>query len=275
MDKELENFLKTAKITITNDIMFRLVMEKEENCRPLIECALDIKIAKLTVISAQKSFQEALFERGTRLDFYAVDDKGNTYNIEMQKESDKKQFLGKRSRYYKSLMDIHALKQGEDYEKLPKTVVIFICTFDPFDRNLARYTFSSLCHEAPGLSLDDNTSTVFINTLGDTTGLNKSLVNLIDFFNEKEAADNYTKKLYNEVDIYNKDNQRREMFNMTLDDFIKMKLEQATAESFAEGYASAKIDSYKDLIKNGLTTIEQLLSANIITQEEVALLQTT
>ena len=37
------------KATISNNFMFRLVMEKQELCKPLIERILDIKISKIFV----------------------------------------------------------------------------------------------------------------------------------------------------------------------------------------------------------------------------------
>ena len=37
-------------------------------------------------------------------------------------------------------MDVSQLKPGEDYDTLPESYVIFICTFDPFGKGLYKYT---------------------------------------------------------------------------------------------------------------------------------------
>ena len=67
-------------------------------------------------------------------------------------------FLPKRSRYYHDQIDMDALLAGDSYENLPDTYVIFICDFDPFGRNMYRYTFDARCKEDTGLSLKDGSN---------------------------------------------------------------------------------------------------------------------
>ena len=110
-----------------------------------------------------------------------------------------KQFLGKRSRYYVSLMDNGALKKDEPYRQLRKSYVIFICTFDPFEKGLAKYTFNAICNEDHSLMLDDGVTRVFINTEGDRHKISKELANLIDYISTGEVTDDYTRQLDEEV----------------------------------------------------------------------------
>ena len=42
-------------------------------------------------------------------------------------------------------------------------ILIFICTFDPFDRDLPRYTFQYTCDEDPTLKLQDGSLRIFLN----------------------------------------------------------------------------------------------------------------
>ena len=44
-----------------------------------------------------------------------------------------------RSRFYISLNDADKLKKGETFKKLPKAIIIFICTNDPFHKGYAKY----------------------------------------------------------------------------------------------------------------------------------------
>jgi hypothetical protein len=54
------------------------------------------------------------------------------------------------------------LNRGEFYTKLRKTYIIFICTFDPFDRNLSQYTFRETCAEDATLEMGDETRKIFL-----------------------------------------------------------------------------------------------------------------
>ena len=47
---------------------------------------------------------------------------------------------------------------------MPDNILIFICTFDPFNKNLPRYTFQYTCDEAPELKLKDGSLRIFLNT---------------------------------------------------------------------------------------------------------------
>ena len=82
-----------------------------------------------------------------RLDLFVVDEDGVAYDIEMQMDNSYKKYLGKRSRYYVSLMDNGALKKDEPYSHLRKSYVIFICTFDPFGKGLAKIFTTSVQNE--------------------------------------------------------------------------------------------------------------------------------
>lgn len=133
--------------TISNNFMFRLVMEKPELCRQLLERILDTQISKIVYPEAEKSLEAQLTSKGIRLDIYVTLEDGTVIDVEMQAADSTKDTLAKRTRYYQSILDDDALKKGELYSKLRQTIIIFICTFDPFNRNFSRYTFSSRCHE--------------------------------------------------------------------------------------------------------------------------------
>lgn len=58
--------------TISNNFMFRLVMEKPELCRQLLERILDTKISKIVYPEAEKSLEAQLTSKGIRLDIYVT-----------------------------------------------------------------------------------------------------------------------------------------------------------------------------------------------------------
>ena len=77
--------------------------------------------------------------------------------------------------------------------------VIFICTFDPFGKGLAKYTFNAICNEEHSLVLDDGVTRVFINTEGDRHKISKDLANLIGYISTGKVTDDYTRQLDEEV----------------------------------------------------------------------------
>ncbi|MDO4988251.1 MAG: Rpn family recombination-promoting nuclease/putative transposase, partial [Synergistes sp.] len=132
------------KATITDNFMFRLVMENEDLCKTLIERILNIKIGELQYVEHEKSFELKLDGKGARLDLYVTDEDGTAYDVEMQTNNSSTEHLGKRTRYYQSMMDGDALRKGAFYRDLRKSIIIFICTFDPFGENLGKYTFNNI-----------------------------------------------------------------------------------------------------------------------------------
>ena len=199
---------KWSKLTLRNNFMFRLVMEKQELCKKLIECILGIKIKSISYMEHEKSFEANLRSKGIRLDLFVIDEDGVAYDIEMQMDNSYKEFLGRRTRYYVSTMDNNALKKGERYSQLRKSYVIFICTFDPFGRGLAKYTFNAICNEDHSLVLDDGVTRVFINTEGDRHRISKELASFIGYISTGEVTDDYTKDLDEEVRTLRNDDGR-------------------------------------------------------------------
>ena len=117
---------KFENLTIQSDFIFKKVMSRKRICIHLLEELLQIKIADINYIEAEKSLEPDYTSRGIRLDIIVEDDKNTHYNLEMQVKNNKnphtKAFvLPKRSRYYQALLDIDLLQQGQEYDLLPPT----------------------------------------------------------------------------------------------------------------------------------------------------------
>ena len=75
-------------------------------------------------------------------------------------QTGRKKELPKRSRYYQSVADVSTTPTGAKYRHLPDNILIFICTFDPFDRaspatpssTPVMKTQNSNCRTAPSAS---------------------------------------------------------------------------------------------------------------------------
>lgn len=233
---------KWNKLTLRNNFMFRLVMEKQELCKKLIECILGIKIKSISYMEHEKSFEANLRSKGIRLDLFVIDEDGVAYDIEMQMDNSYKEFLGRRTRYYVSTMDNNALKKGERYSQLRKSYVIFICTFDPFGRGLAKYTFNAICNEDHSLVLDDGVTRVFINTEGDRHRISKELASLIGYISTGEVTDDYTKDLDEEVrTLRNDDGRERDYmtYMQTIMEHEDMAYSRGITQGISQGISQA------------------------------------
>lgn len=107
---------------------------------PAVECILRIIMERpgLRVLDLRvEDVVPNLLGRGIRMDIHAVDAEGRHYNIEIQRED---HGAGrKRARFNSSLLDLNSLRQGESYQDLPETYVIFITENDVLRHGLARY----------------------------------------------------------------------------------------------------------------------------------------
>ena len=227
------------RIGITNDVMFGSVFRDEEACRELLQRILHLEIAELTLVEEQKTLNITLTGKGSRLDIYARDVSGNSYDIEMQLTNSRE--LDLRSRYYHSEMDGYQIRKGKKYRALKQSIVIFICGFDLFGENRSFYTFETICRENSSLILQDKRKTVFVNIHGDREGLDEATVNLLDYFRTQEPIDAYTQGLQERVDRIRRDTEWRENY-MT----IEMKMDLRFEEGLAEGERIGRLEGEKN-----------------------------
>ena len=120
---------KFANLTIQSDFIFKKVMSRKRICKHLLEELLQIEIADINYLEAEKTLEPEYTSRGIRLDIIVADDKNTHYNLEMQVKNKKNPdtdtyVLPKRSRYYQALLDIDLLQKGQPYDLLPPTFII-------------------------------------------------------------------------------------------------------------------------------------------------------
>ena len=134
------------------------------------------------------------------------------------------------------------MKKSGSYEDLPNTYVIFICTFDLFNRGRHIYTFKNFCAEDKEIELDDGAYTIFLNTNGKLDDVSPELKNFLNFVGKNKVTDS-------------------DIFIKTLDEKIKeakhnvawrdeyMLLLTREDEKFAEGREIEKERVAVDMIK--------------------------
>jgi len=151
-------------LTPSDDFVFSKMMRNKAICKGLVETLLGFDIDRIEYPEEQKSIDIAMDAKSVRLDVYVKDDKDTVYNIEMQ--TSPQSYLPKRSRYYQGMIDLNLIEKGELYDKLNTSYVIFICTFDPFNKGRHVYHFENRCIDDTALVLGDETHKCFFNTRG-------------------------------------------------------------------------------------------------------------
>ena len=221
------------ELTLADDFLFCKVMQNKRLCKELLEIILHVRIDKIEYTESQKVFDDVIDEKSIRMDVYVKDDKHTIYDIEMQTSNTKE--LPKRSRYYHSCIDKSQIAKGEPYSKLRKTYVIFICTFDLFDRNFAKYEFDTICKKDKNLTLPDDRHTIFVNAQGVTN--DQKLKEFLDFLRDGEVSKSpFILDLRKEVNYASKNSKWREEYDMLL---VREQLliEEGRAEGHKEGLA--------------------------------------
>lgn len=138
-------------LRLSDDPMFRRVMRDEEIAKGVAGTILGKKIDAVSYVNTEQEMAAGPYCRGIRLDAYVANSEA-AYDIEMQ--TFWQAHLGKRFRFYQSVLDSNALAPREGFSKLRTSVVAFICLHDPLKGGLPRYTFVPACRESPASDLE-------------------------------------------------------------------------------------------------------------------------
>lgn len=190
------------ELDLNNAFLFAAALEDPETCQLVLEIILGGKLPPINV-HAEHSILVSSDFRSVRLDIYANDELEVNYNVESQNQ--KEGNLAKRSRYHQAEMDVTSLKPGQDFNDLRPGYVIFICTFDPFGKELYRYTFEERCLERD-FPLGDETRKIFLSTKGKNAAeVPEELVHFLGYMENSTDAfmatvtDDSIHKLHNKV----------------------------------------------------------------------------
>ena len=232
MQKQVSNL---DKLTLSNDFLFKHVMLRKRICKHILEELLHTEIADITYLEAEQTIDVYPDSHGIRLDVRIADAANTHYNLEMQVKNNKNPYtkafvLPKRSRYYQALLDIDLLQQGQEYDLLPPTYVIFICVFDFFAKGNYVYTFKKRCLENLELELQDEATTMLLNTKGTHGDISKDIKSFYDYVNNHIVNSDFTKQIDDEISYLKLDTKVRREFML-----MEARLLDERRESIAEG----------------------------------------
>lgn len=255
------------RLPFTNNFMFCKIMQSDpELCKEITEAILDVKIREIVRIGNEEGIEISEDGHGVRFDVYLEDSDDTIYDIEMQAANTRD--LIKRSRYYQGMIDLNTLDKGDDYNKLRKTYIIFICTFDVFGRGLGKYTLKKSCVEDASIDVNDDSITVFVNTGGILNGASPAMNDLVKYISTGVVYGDLSKKIDGALE---KARMNKEwMVNyMTFEwELAKVRREgvaEGMAEGMAKGRTEGRIEGQIELIKTILkhTSPEEAMSLGI------------
>lgn len=196
-EKELKDFdKKWESLQIKNDYIFSKVMRDKEICIALLEKLLKLKIEDIVYLEEEKTINIEYAAKSVRLDVY-VEGGNRAFNLEMQATSQSERPY--RSRYYQGLIDLNSIEKGEDYDELKESYVIFICTFDPFEKGLAQYTFENLCEEDTTIRLKDGTKKIFFNSKNYAKAESEDVREFLRYVNGEKSDNPFVRIIDNKV----------------------------------------------------------------------------
>lgn len=134
------------------------------------------------------------------------------------------------------MIDLNILSKGEDYINLKKSLVIFVCTFDPFGYDEYIYRCGSHYQLSDGSYhlLKDDAWKVFVNAGGHKGNASDEFKALMRYIMEGKAEDPYTQSLENKVAAIN-NNEEWKVSYMTWAIKIADERREARMEGREEG----------------------------------------
>ena len=197
-------------LPFTNDYIFGMVMREPNVCMGFLKAVLpeedfseikmklpanpllreeplemgDFDLEKVKVeIQKSLKFEGGMY--GVRFDAYAETPE-KCAEVEMQ--TIKEPFIGKRARFYQCNMDLDHFEQGKSYGDLKRSFIIMVCTYDPFGMDRPVYIFQPI-DENLGLKLDDETYKIVLNTACTPEKVPENLRALYAYINDPSKSE--------------------------------------------------------------------------------------
>ena len=266
------------ELTFTDDGMFQAVLHNPEICAELVERLLHIRVGHIEYPELEKTIKPFYSTKGVRLDVY-LKDEDKIIDVELQ--SYPQEALGKRTRYYQSMIDMDSLMKGQDYTELKESYVLFICKKDPFFKDeenknsygLPCYTFQNICKENNEVKLNDKSLKVIYNASAYEQEKDEKIKAFLKFISTNEPGkDDFSNRLSELVEII-KDNEifRSDYAAMNLHDrdIMRAAKKEGREEGLKAGAQQKALEAAKNLLNLNVLSFEQIAQAQELPIETV------
>lgn len=248
-------------LTISDDFMFCKIMEDEGLCRIFLEMLLADKIGKITYLSSQNAIATNSEAKSIRLDVLVRDERGTSYDIEMQVGNEYN--LPQRMRYYQAALDISFLDKGYSYKALSNSYIIFLCLFDPIGSNRAFYTFENICREDKSISLRDGARKIILNADAFQQVENPDLRGFLQYVVTGEVTTEYTRRIDDMIRTIKVSEQMRKEYRI-----LPAVIMDAIDEGLQQGLQQKAVQAARNLKRLGIS-IDIIVQATGLSKEEV------
>lgn len=153
---------------------------------------------------------------------------------------------------------MNALRKGGQYNKLPKTYIIFICTFDAHGRGRSIYTFRRICKEERTLEMDDDTTIVFLCTGGQDEDVDPDVKRFLNFVEGKAAEGKFVKEIEAEIERLKEHIETRREY-MTLQMMVEEMAREREAASREKGREEGVMYSLRHIMDSFNVTLEKAM----------------
>ena len=235
------------ELILPNEEIGAIRLKKSDN--PLIDNSeIDEGADENLSVETQKTLKLETDAHGVRFDAFVASSK-LWADIEMQTDNDSK--IDKRARYYHANMDLDFLEQGQPYENLKPSYVIFICTFDHFNMDEPVYFFRSWDVEK-SLPLKDLSYTIMLNTKCSPEKVPKALKPFYEYLNDpkKNQASELTRMIDERVRKFNSSEWRQKY--MTFEYILNEQKRESEAIGFEKGAAQKQREIAKSMKDEGI-----------------------
>lgn len=247
---------------LDDDFMTMVFDENKEATDLLLNIILrrdDMKAIKVERQEIQKEMKNPLVGgRDVRLDIYAKDSEGRTYDIEVQ-QSDFGADVH-RARFNSAMLDVRMLKAGQDFSEINESYVIFITKHDIIGAGLPMYHADRVFKET-GEDFGDGNHIVYVN--GSYDG-DSSIGRLMHDFRSYNAAEMYYPELANQVRYYKESKEGREVMCKAIEEYADKRSEESRIETL--------FNIMKGLMESMKWTAEQAMNAMQISDSDKAIL---
>ena len=230
-----------------------------EAAQLLLDIILDRK--DLTVKSSKtEQYIEGIMWKSVVLDIFAVDDEGNEYDIEIQREN--KGASQRRARHNSAMLDSHMLKPGQSADELRDSYVIFITENDKFGKGQPIYVIERQFVDN-GEKFNDGSHIIYVNAK------NKDMATELGrLMHDMQCED--PDKMYFELLA-----TRTRFFKQTkegekqMKDLIDTWMDEAREEGIEQGVIKKQTEVALSLIGLGTLSIDKIAEVTGLTVDKV------
>ena len=197
--------------------------------------------------------------------------------------------FSRRTRYYQSMMDADSLLKGKSCKQLKDSIIIFLCRFDPFKKQIPCYTVKRMCSQDTSVDIADGATVQIFNCRAYSKVKDENLRAFLKYVQTSKAESDFTRRVDDMVKAQKKiEGMKKTYLSWSLHDYdvrnegiaigekrgkaegIKLGKSEGMKLGKSEGETARAIADARNLLTMGLGTHEQIAHAVGLPLEKIA-----